>query len=152
MCRNLYKICNMASKHELLKTKLKEKGYSLTAPRLAVFDALVGQEPQSMTYIIDKVGKSADRASVYRTVELYEKLSIIKRLHIGWKHKLELSDTFSRHHHHLTCLRCGKIIALSEDPIFERSIKLLALKERFLPKEHLLEIQGICESCQTKPA
>lgn len=142
----------MSAKQELLKDKLKEHGYSLTAPRLAVFDSLVGREPQSMGYVIDKVGKTADRASVYRTVELYEKLGIIKRLHIGWKYKLELSDAFSHHHHHLTCTNCGKIIPLVEDPIFERSIKLLALKERFLPKEHQLEIQGICEQCQLKTA
>ena len=142
----------MGVKQELLKDRLKDQGYSMTAPRLAVFDALLGQEPQSMSYIIDKVGKAADRASVYRTVELYEKLGIIKRLHIGWKHKLELSDVFSHHHHHLTCTSCGKIFPLIENPEFERSIKLLALKERFLPKEHQLEIQGICEDCQTKVA
>lgn len=140
----------MVSKQQLLKIKLKEHGYSLTAPRQAVFDALIGQEPQSMAYIIDKVSKIANRASVYRTVELYEKLGIIKRLHIGWKHKLELSEIFSHHHHHLTCLSCGKITPMREDPVFERSIKLLALKEKFLPKEHQLEIQGVCESCQQK--
>lgn len=129
---------------------LKRSGRSLTAPRKAIFDALVQHEPQFMSDIVGSVGSAVDRASVYRTIALFEQLGVVKRLQMGWKYKLELSDAFSPHHHHLMCLNCGKVIPLREDTGFETSIKLLALKERFLPKEHQLEIQGICEDCQLK--
>jgi len=36
---------------------------------------------------------------------------------IGWKYKLELSNAFQHHHHHLTCLQCGGVTPLPEDGV-----------------------------------
>ncbi len=89
-----------------------------------------------------------DRASVYRTIALFEQLSIVQRLQIGWKYKLELSDQFHHHHHHLTCLQCGKVIPLPEDRELETRLRMIAAHERFKIKGHQIEIQGLCESCR----
>ena len=94
----------------------------------------------------NKLG-SIDRASVYRNLAVFEKLGIVQRLQIGWKYKLELSDSFHKHHHHMTCLNCGRITTLHEDQSLETQLRLLAAKNRFKMKGHLLEIQGICEKC-----
>ena len=97
---------------EQLKKTLKERGQSLTRPRQLVFSALQGKEPQTMHQLVTACAVQIDRASVYRTVAVYERLGIIQRLQIGWKYKLELSDAFQRHHHHLTCLKCGRVIPI----------------------------------------
>ncbi len=89
-----------------------------------------------------------DRASVYRTVALFEKLGIIQRLQIGWKYKLELTDSFSRHHHHMTCQQCGRTIPFDESPELERQLRWLAASNRFKIRGHQLEIQGLCPACQ----
>jgi len=89
-----------------------------------------------------------DRASVYRTVALFEKLGIVKRLQMGWKYKLELSDQFHHHHHHLTCLNCGKIVPLPADPELETKLRAIAAHERFKIRDHQIEIQGLCENCR----
>ena len=88
-----------------------------------------------------------DRASVYRAVDLFERLGIVQRLNTGWKYKLELSDKFAEHHHHLTCLRCGRTIAMNEGEL-EQLIGRLAEKHGFLPTAHQIEIQGLCAECQ----
>jgi Fur family ferric uptake transcriptional regulator len=80
-------------------------------------------------------------------VELFEKLGIISRLQIGWKYKLELSDLFTEHHHHATCMQCGTVIALEEDESLENGIRLLAKEANFTLTNHSLEIRGLCSSC-----
>lgn len=91
-----------------------------------------------------------DRASVYRTVELFERLGIIRRINIGWKYKLELSDAFADHHHHLTCLGCQTIIPINEQTL-EQFVDTIAAAHRFLPTEHQIEIQGYCHTCARRP-
>lgn len=89
-----------------------------------------------------------DRASLYRTVSLYERLGIVQRIYIGWKYKIELSDIFSHHHHHISCLRCGKIVAITDEDHIERLIMQLAKQHGFEAQSHQLEIRGYCQRCQ----
>ena len=130
-----------------IATILRQNGYSLTKTRQAVFNALTDTGPITMAQLITKVRAKADRASVYRTVELFEKLGIINRIQVGWKYKLELSDLFTEHHHHATCLQCGKIVPLEEDPVLEKSIHKLSRSVGFTDTSHILEIRGLCSEC-----
>ncbi|HVV67402.1 MAG TPA: Fur family transcriptional regulator [Candidatus Saccharimonadales bacterium] len=130
-----------------LRQYLKEQGYSLTKPRLAVFQALQGQEPQTMHELVVAC-RGTDRASVYRTVALFEQIGIVQRLQIGWKYKLELTDTFSHHHHHLTCTKCGRVISFDESPALEEELQRIADDKKFKIQAHQLEIQGLCPACQ----
>jgi Fe2+ or Zn2+ uptake regulation protein len=100
-----------------LRQTLKRHGQSLTRSRQAVFSALQGQEPQSMRAIVTACRGQAD------------------------------SDIFHRHHHHLTCLRCGRITPLKEDRQLENKLKTLAGNANFKIHDHQLEIQGICANC-----
>jgi Fur family ferric uptake transcriptional regulator len=121
----------------------------MTEPRQVVFEALQNHEPQTMNSLVTACQQKIDRASVYRTVQLFERLGIVQRLQIGWKYKLELSDAFSHHHHHLSCSVCGIVIPIKEDKFLERQLYDLAEAHSFLPESHQLEIRGICEICRT---
>jgi Fur family ferric uptake transcriptional regulator len=92
--------------------------------------------------------KDIDRASVYRSVALFERLSIVQRLQAGWKYKLELSDAFHEHHHHATCLHCGQVVSLSEDPELEAHLHDLAVAYNFTLRKHQIELSGLCATCQ----
>lgn len=133
---------------EQLKTTLKAHGQSLTGPRQVVFAALQDQEPQTMQQLVAACAVRVNRASVYRTVALFERLGIVQRLQIGWKYKLELSDSFHHHHHHLTCSNCGRVIPLPEDTVLEALLRALADSQHFAMRDHQLEIQGLCKTCQ----
>jgi len=130
-----------------LTNHLKKAGFSLTKPRRQVFEALQNTEPQTMAALIAGcVG--VDRASIYRTVLLFERLNIVQRLQIGWKYKLELTGDFIHHHHHLSCVHCGNVTALPDDPVLEQQLHQLAVNQNFLPSDHQLEIRGLCVNCR----
>jgi Fur family transcriptional regulator, ferric uptake regulator len=133
---------------ETLSETLKSNGYSLTRPRTAVFLALLDKEPQTISELAAAVKDEVDRASVYRVVALYEKLGVVDRLQFGWKYKLELSDTFAAHHHHITCTNCGKVQTIEDNRVIEFEIKQLALEAGYRETGHQVEIRGVCESCQ----
>lgn len=134
-----------------LKGTLQGGGYSLTKTRQYVFDALTDSDALSMNQLIRKLENKMDRASIYRTVELFEKLGIVNRIQIGWKYKLELSEAFSDHHHHAACMNCGKVIAFEENVDLEDGINSLASDLNFQLASHSLELRGLCADCQKKP-
>lgn len=148
--RNTGTLLQMIEPQEEFEARLKTAGYSVTRSRKVVFAALQDKEPQTMREILQACEARVDRASVYRAISLFEELGIVKRLQIGWKYKLELSDAFHHHHHHLTCLRCGTVMPLAEDTTIEQRLKAIAAAHSFSLEEHQLEIQGICQRCQTK--
>lgn len=131
-----------------LEEKLRKAGYSLTRPRLTVFGALQTPKPKTMRELVVSVSGVIDRASVYRTVALFEKLGIVSRIQHGWKYRFELSDTFTPHHHHLTCRNCRRVISFAEPEGFEAIIIQLATENNFTPEQHSLEISGLCAPCR----
>jgi Fur family ferric uptake transcriptional regulator len=135
----------MSSVQDTFRDLLKAAGYSLTAARSAVFESLLGQEPLTMHELVGRVS-GVDRSSVYRAVELFERLGIVQRLNTGWKYRIELSDKFSAHHHHLTCTNCGKTVAMKEAEL-EAFIEQIARSHGFIPAGHQIEIQGLCGQC-----
>lgn len=138
----------MLSPKETFTQILKENGQSVTKARLRVFEALLGKEPLSMHELVQQAS-GTDRASAYRAVDLFERLGIVQRLNSGWKYKIELTDKFADHHHHLTCVRCGRTVAMGESEL-ETLISKLAAHHRFAPTAHQIEIQGLCENCQNR--
>ncbi len=127
---------------------LKKSGHSLTVPRTAVFELLSELDvPMSIREIIDRLTNKVDKTSIYRTVDLFEKLGIVQRMHIGWKYKIELSEQFSHHHHHATCTKCGRLTTFEESHELEARIYSLAESIGLTLEGHSLELRGICKDC-----
>jgi len=135
---------------ELFYKTLKQNNYSVTNARTLVFEALEHEEPMTMAELLAKLGGMIDRASLYRIITLFEKLTIVQRLQIGWKYKIELADDFNFHHHHITCKNCGLTLPVREDLTLEASIRTLAMEYGFTETTHQLEIHGLCPRCQNK--
>jgi Fur family ferric uptake transcriptional regulator len=140
----------MINAHDKLEQILKKRSYSVSSPRQVVFEALQNMEPQSMRELLAACQPKIDRATLYRTINLFEKLGIVQRLQIGWKYKLELSNAFQEHHHHLSCRQCGQLIPLPEDDRLEKRLHELADRVGFIPEDHQVEIRGLCKTCQQK--
>ncbi len=137
----------MSSAQDVFESLLKQKSQSRTKARQSVFDVLAESDaPLAMRELVAK-SNDVDRASVYRAVELFEQLGIASRIYTGWKYKIELSDRFTAHHHHLTCTGCGKSVAISEDEL-ERFMDTVAARHGFRANAHQIEIQGLCAACQ----
>lgn len=131
-----------------LKQALASDGYRLTDARKATFKLLVNSEPQSMSEVLAKANGKVDRVSIYRNVEVFEKLGIVHRIYVGWKYKIELSDEFMTHHHHLSCLECGKIIDIEDEEHIDKFIHDITTKFGFKPRRHQFEVDGYCAGCR----
>jgi Fur family ferric uptake transcriptional regulator len=112
-----------------------------------VFDALQHHKSLTMAELVAAC-PGVDRASVYRTSEVFESLQVIVRIPTGWKYRLELGEAFHEHHHHATCSSCGASIALPEDQALEKRLQALAKRRNFTLATHQIELTGTCESCQ----
>jgi Fur family transcriptional regulator, ferric uptake regulator len=133
----------------LFERILRDSGFNITKARTLVFELLSSaNEPWTMHQLIEASKNGADRVSVYRTIELFEKLGIAQRINIGWKYKIELSEAFLDHHHHMTCLTCGRVVTVQDEPQFEAMIARLGRANGFTVKSHQLEMQGYCSTCQ----
>ena len=143
---------SIPTKHDaqLFASVLRSHGYSVTKARQAVFAAMWHEHPMTMSELYSKVEKQLDRASLYRTIALFEELGVSRRLMMGWKYRLELSESFSHHHHHLSCQICGKVVATVEDELIESRIQSIARQHNVRITDHHLEIEGICANCQKK--
>ena len=139
----------MISSVERLKRTLHQAQHSYTTARAAVFQAVELNGPLSMHRLCTQLQQSVDRASVYRTVALFEKLGIIRRVQIGWKYQLELAEQFSGHHHHLECNVCGKIVDFNEDASLTKSLHAIAEYHGMWLKSHDIALQGVCHDCET---
>lgn len=87
-------------------------------------------------------------ATIYRTLSLLEKSSVISSISFGAdgkKYELASGD----HHDHMICSECGDIIEFF-DPTIERIQEEIAKKHNFLMKDHMMQILGVCAMCQTK--
>jgi Fur family ferric uptake transcriptional regulator len=131
-----------------LKTVLGRNGASLTKTRWQLFNLLLNKGPLSTTELAELAQDKVDRATVYRTVELFEDLGIVQRINFGWKYKLELTDMFVGHHHHLHCTYCGTSYKMPESNILETMIDNVAAQSGFSPRNHTLEIYGMCQECR----
>lgn len=66
--------------------------------------------------------------------------------------RFELAEDFLRHHHHLLCTSCGRVIDVTPTAAFERTVARmvheLTDEHGFLTTSHALDVIGHCENCQ----
>lgn len=127
---------------------LKNKGYRITSERQQVIK-VINDHPlttQEIHNLLKKKKVDIDLASVYRSLDLFVKLGIIRALELGeGKKRYEVVDE-SNHHHHLVCNSCGNI----EDVVVNEKNLIHNIKEKskFKIDHHHLEFFGLCSGCQ----
>ena len=127
---------------------LKQAGQSITKPRQAVFETLAHTDEPLKNGEIAKRTPGIDRASVYRTLELFATLGITTTTIRGWTPLTELAEPFKPHHHHIVCTQCGHVEAIENDTL-EDVLGLIATRHQFTLERHLVELSGICATCRT---
>ncbi len=132
---------------------LKEKGFRLTRPRRLILDYIHERgdhltAEEILSYVQAELPK-VNKSTVYRTLQVLEKNGSIftsrssdRTLYHHAEHK---------HHYHLICRTCGKIIECEED-LFSRIEEALPEKYGFRPELDNLVIEGECEDCAREKA
>lgn len=132
--------------HQELANILKQSGYSLTKPRQHVFMTLWHATESLKTGEIARRTPEVDRASVYRTLELFASLNITTTTLRGWTPFTELADPFKPHHHHLRCTNCDTIEEIASDRL-EAMLTDIATHHNFSLRSHVVELTGLCAAC-----
>ncbi len=126
---------------------LKKNNVSLTTTRKAIFATLLRSEKPLKKGEIARLTPSVDRASVYRTLELFSRLGITTTIVRGWTPFTELAEPFKAHHHHITCDQCGMIVEIENDTL-EDVLSLIAGRHNFTLTKHTVELSGLCDQCR----
>lgn len=142
--------------YNLIKEQMKSKGYKLTPQRRAVLDVIIGNEGQHLSteeiYDIVKVEcPEIGLATVYRTIQLLEKIGIVIKLNFDdGCNRYELINSDEVHqHHHLICNSCGKVQEV-EDVLLESLEDKVENKYNFQIRNHEVKFYGICSECHKK--
>ncbi|SFB87994.1 Fur family transcriptional regulator, ferric uptake regulator [Alkalibacterium subtropicum] len=141
------------SSFKVIKKKLHEAGFKLTPQRELTVEVLLEKEKDHLSaeevYLLVKAKNTGiGLATVYRTLEILTELQIINKLTFqDGIARYDLNMNEDKHqHHHLLCLKCGKIEEVKNDMLLE--IEMEIEKEyHFIVKDHRLTFHGICNEC-----
>ncbi|NMP21975.1 Fur family transcriptional regulator [Sulfobacillus harzensis] len=91
-------------------------------------------------------------ATVYRALELFTQLEILQRIHFNdgrARYEINRHTTNVHRHHHLVCLRCGRVEEFQEDLLDDMEDRL-ARERGFQVVDHELKFYGTCQQCNRK--
>lgn len=137
-----------------LKARLKEKGYKLTTQRKAIMDVFLNNQSSHLSpeEVYDNVRNDypdIGLATVYRTLQLFEQLSIVYKVNFDdgcSRYELNL-DSEDHQHHHLICIKCGKVQEVKLDLL--ESLEMQIEKEGdFKVVDHNVKFFGYCSNCE----
>ena len=105
-----------------------------------------GADELHLRFVDRKVAVS--RATIYRTLEHLVQSGLVRRVYLDNQKKAFFEHVHGRRHHeHMICLSCGRVIEFSDDPLEERQDQVCR-QHKFKPLRHSLRIVGLCASCQ----
>jgi Fur family ferric uptake transcriptional regulator len=130
---------------------LRQAGYRLTQPRLAVLKVLekscAGLSPEEVHQQGRTICASLGLVTVYRTLDLLVELGLVRRVHSEQRCHSYARAGMDRHH--LLCQGCHRV---TEFPCDGLDGLMEAVREQtgYTITEHLLELSGLCPECQTR--
>lgn len=139
-----------------LKKKIRERKYKFTMQRQIILQAFLDSKENHLSAedvfaFIHDSNPDIGLATVYRSLELFTSLELLKKLDFGdGRSRYELSDHNLAHsHHHLICLGCGKVVEFSYNFIDEVK-KKLKKENAFTIVDYQLKFYGYCTTCEKK--
>ncbi|KPJ60645.1 MAG: ferric uptake regulation protein [Latescibacteria bacterium DG_63] len=142
--------------------KFAGMGYRLTVPRQAILDVL-GESSEHLSaediYLeVHKIYPGIGLTTVYRTLELLVHTGLVFKFDFGdgrARYELSGGPKGARHHHHLVCTRCGRVVDYTdfideEIELLNRTEKGLSKKYDFKITNHLIQFYGLCKECREK--
>ncbi|MGH2913593.1 MAG: Fur family transcriptional regulator [Solirubrobacteraceae bacterium] len=92
-------------------------------------------------------GRPTARATIYRVLDLLVDRGLAERVVVdGGQARFEPLEPSGRHHHHLVCGHCGRLVAF-DDPGLERAIDRLSDRLGVTVDGHDVLLRGACDRC-----
>jgi Fur family ferric uptake transcriptional regulator len=129
-------------RYEAAVGRLRGCGYKATPQRLAVLAAISAGQHQRLEEIRARCPE-VGMVTVYRAIDLFTGLGIVRRLDLGQGSRYELAED---HHHHLVCEDCGSVKEFERCPVDLQSLSRVG--RDFEVRAHSLELYGRCSDCR----
>ena len=131
---------------------LHRHGLKLTRSRMAVLEVLATTTEHLKVADVHRRARMLDPqvglASVYRTMDLLERLHLVKHVHVEHRHRHYARIT-EHHGHHLVCNGCGLVVEFNDCQL-ERLTRTLARRTKFRIEGHCVEFFGQCRKCRVR--
>ena len=142
----------MAKEVDLFIDFLRKKKLKLTKQREEVLSVFLNTDRhlsvEDLYNIVKKKDPSIGQVTVFRTLKLLSEADIAKEVNFGDK-KIRYEHKYGHQHHdHLICTECGRFIE-AVDPEIEKLQNSLCRKFGFTPKNHRMQIFGLCKKCKS---
>lgn len=140
-------------KIRLIEEKMREKECKLTPQRRATLDVLLENQSKHLSTeeiygLVKEKFPDVGLATIYRTLQLFDEFDIIKKLNFGdGCYRYELSEEEKHQHHHLICIKCGRVYEFDGDLLDELEQKVEKSNE-FKIVDHVVKFLGYCRECQ----
>ena len=134
-----------------IEAKLESQGHRPTSARHDVIEALIHSEGHlTADELYDQMrssGSKVGRMTVFRTLDLLAEIGVVRPTYqgSGAAHFVLLEEGL---HHHLVCMQCSTTVEFLDCSLADDLSQQLADRFNFKIEGHLLEIYGLCESCQ----
>ena len=137
---------------KIFRDYLKQKQLKYTAERRTILKKLFSihdhfEADELYLKLRQKSDYRISRATVYRTLPLLEESGLIRKVAFVDKHAQYENAYAQKHHEHLICIKCGKIIDFYRKSL-EDALDDIARENEFEPVAHKLEITGYCKDCK----
>jgi Fur family transcriptional regulator, stress-responsive regulator len=141
-------VTSHANRDQTLVEALRTAGNRVTSQRLVIHRALRELDRHvSAEEVLSAVGDRLPNISlptIYSTLELFERLGIVKR--ISPRPGRSLYDPRLDDHHHLVCRRCGSVEDVDADLDSGRAVRA-ARKLGFAVERVEVVVGGLCAKC-----
>lgn len=133
-----------------LKRIIRDMGLKVTQQRLAILQALcMGRAHVTAQEVFEVVRPNYPEigfATIYRFLRKLTEHQFVTEVRMGGlPARYELTP--QRHHDHLTCVNCGKIVEFENSSI-EVLQNRVAMEHGFQLTGHVLELYGVCAECR----
>ncbi len=132
------------------KTVIRNLGLKVTDQRIAIIE-VVRSGPKHFTAqeifeIVTEKNPDIGFATVYRFLRKLSENSFVTEIRLGGM-PARYEWALKKHHDHLTCTQCQKIVEFENSEI-ERLQAKVAKEFGFELSDHVLELYGICPECR----
>ena len=134
-----------------VETRLRERGYRVTEPRLRVYELLRdGEGHLTADEIADALAggeEAVTLSSVYRVLAVFEELDLVRSSRLGSAEASHWELAHPDEHFHVVCNRCG-------DVDHHRGSLVAVIEEHlrdghgFEPEEITVLVRGTCRACR----
>lgn len=141
----------MKDRLEIFRQWIKEQGLKATSQREDIAQVFLNANRhisvEELYNEVRHVNPRVGYATVYRTMKLLIECGLAVERHFAdGQARFEKAEE-ERHHDHIICERCGRIIEFV-DPQIEQMQAKVARQYGFLATDHKMEIYGICQECR----